>query len=45
MKKTSYIVDYKNRFKSKLKGNLKDGYLEQKNQDKFIFFNQRGFKS
>ncbi|EJH3513818.1 relaxase/mobilization nuclease domain-containing protein, partial [Escherichia coli] len=43
MKKTSYIVDYKNRFKSKLKGNLKDGYLEQKNQDKFIFFNQRGF--
>ncbi|HFL7983840.1 TPA: relaxase/mobilization nuclease domain-containing protein [Klebsiella pneumoniae] len=45
MKKTSYIVDYENRFKSKLKGNLKDGYLEQKNQDKFIFFNQRGFKS
>ncbi|WP_241183212.1 relaxase/mobilization nuclease domain-containing protein [Klebsiella michiganensis] len=45
MKKTSYIVDYKNRFKSKLKGNLKDGYLEQKNQDKFIFFNPRGFKS
>ncbi|HGF3756439.1 TPA: relaxase/mobilization nuclease domain-containing protein [Escherichia coli] len=45
MKKTSYIVDYKNRFKSKLKGNLKYGYLEQKNQDKFIFFNQRGFKS
>ncbi|WP_316436212.1 relaxase/mobilization nuclease domain-containing protein [Klebsiella pasteurii] len=45
MKKTSYIVDYENRFKSKLKGNLKDGYLEQKNQDKFIVFNQRGFKS
>ncbi|MEM5463285.1 relaxase/mobilization nuclease domain-containing protein [Klebsiella variicola] len=45
MKKPSYIVDYENRFKSKLKGNLKNGYLEQKNQDKFILLNQRGFKS
>ena len=45
MKKPSYIGDYENRFKSKLKGNLKNGYLEQKNQDKFILLNQRGFKS
>ncbi|WP_314420450.1 hypothetical protein [Pseudescherichia vulneris] len=31
IKKPSYIVDYENRFKSKLKGYLKNGYLEQKN--------------